>query len=422
MNQYSPRLKVTLRRAENNRLPEDISGDVIAVSTHKAYGNPIGKYKITLPFKPAMDAYRYDQAIKPNDIILVELDPGNGSGLTPVMIGLVDESKRVKQVDQEGKPHRTVQICCSDFGKILVRHHCQWYLAPSPAHIGSEESLTEAVYGSKLFAGGTPATIAKNILDVEVYGIMPWTKDYFSSERISSDDNWYLSKVLLSYQEPVWQALRNIANEPYNKLHADTLENGKYGVILEQCPFDANGRLNLQLPRTLHFIGTEETITEELGVNDLDRITYLYQKVDCGIFGEPTGQELLYIKGDAIQYNKSDVAAYGFMPWMPQSMFVPFPASSGPPLPPHLADYKDSASHPVQTRTKLLWDWYRKNAEYESGLITMHGRPDIRCGDGIVYDDNNFQYLVEQVAHSWIMSDHPLCTTSLHVTRGQQNA
>jgi hypothetical protein len=421
MQQYVPRQRVTIRRAENNHQPEYVSQDVINIQTHKAYGVPLGKFNITFPFAAKLDGLRYDQLLKPNDIVLVELDGGYGGGFVPVMLGLVDEAMRVKRLDGEGRPLRTSEIRCSDFGKIFIRHHCQWYLAPSPAHIGSEEALTEVVYGAKLRAGGTPAKIAKDIIEAEVFGIMPWTKDFISTDRITTEDNWYRTKVILSYQEPVWEALRSVSNRPYNILHADTLENKQFGVILEKCPFDENGRLALQAPRTLHFIDPEDIITEELGRNDLDRITYLYQKVDIGIFGEPTGQKLLYIKGDAIKYEEADIQKYGFIPWMPGSNFVPFPKSKGREVSPLLADYKNSADRPVQERTALMWEWYRRNAEYESGLLTMHGRPDIRCGDGVLCKEMNYQYLVEQVAHKWSFGDKPTCITSLHVTRGQPN-
>jgi hypothetical protein len=421
---------VTLKRWDNDRQPEDITQHVLAVDTHKTYGNPVGQFSVTIPYTAKVNGYRYDQFVKPFDIISIDLDGGYGAGLVPVMVGLVDEPKRIKQLQQpDGQPQRFVQLMCSDFGRILAQHHVQWYLAISPGHIGDPQALTQAVYGARLLAGGTPAKIATAIVDGEVWQQMPWTKEYITSERITTPDDWYRVNITLSYQETVWQSLLSISNEPFNKLSADTLENGKFGIILEKCPFDDFGRLDLPYPRTLHMVGDSEIVTEELGTNDYDRLTYLYQYVDCGIFSEPSGQNLLYLMGDAVQPDAKTgadlVAQYGFQPYLPKSQFVPFPPpGAGRQVPPHLANYPvdDSLLRPVQARTKLFWNWFKNNAAYESGLVTLHGRPDIRCGDGLVNKDTNYQYFVEQVAHRWMLGEQILCWTTLHLTRGQPNA
>jgi hypothetical protein len=418
MPSYSPRQRTILRRAGNDREEEDISAHVMVVETHKAYRSPQGKFNITLPFAAKLKSYRYDEMVKPNDVVEVYINVDDE--WVPVMIGLVDEVARVKQLSPDGKPNRTVQLRCSDFGKILCKHHCQWYLAPSSTKIGSQENLTGAVYAAMLIAGGDPTTIATMIVERELFKYMPWLRDYITTDRIRTDDSWYINPIILSTQESVWQALEQASNDPYNQLHCDTQDDGMFAVILERTPFDNNGKLDIQSPRSLHVINEKDVITEDMGVNDIDRITYLYNKVNCGIHGEPGGSPLLYIYGDATRFENADIEKYGFMPWMPATAFVPFPRGSTP-IPSHLADFKEDANRPVRSRTDLLWSWFRRNAEYESGLMTMHGNPRIRCGDGIFYTDNNYQYFVEQVAQKLVCGENPACTTSIHLTRGQIN-
>ena len=71
-------------------------------------------------------------------------------------------------------------------------------------------------------------------------------------------------------------------------------------------------------------------------------------------------------------------------------------------------------------RWQMLMDhWYQHNIEYLTGTISLRGRPDIRCGYRIDWEDRNESYYIEGVSHSW-QYPGPLETT-VEVSRGQRN-
>jgi hypothetical protein len=405
MATYRPDTRITVTSGQN---PRDISSDVISVTTDKTYGSPEGTFNVVLA-----PSQKYEELFNPNDRITIECDGGSGSGFSVVMTGLLSQIEKTFTIVGDGKPVRRVVVTGSDMGKVLSQHHCQWYAAPRQENIGTESSITALVYGAKLYSGGTPAQLAALILEKELHDRLPWTKQFIVGDLIQTPDRWTLNNAGISMHSTVLEALRYVANEPYNKLHGDTSTDGKYHVILEKCPFDnTTGRLERQ---TLKTIAPEMVVASNLGKNDHDRITYMWLKTLVGAFGEPGGNNLLMLKGDAQQYHTPSVEAHGFRPWFPECRFSPFTKSETP----NLVGGLDVISRPVKDRTDAFWNWYRDNHKYLSGNITLHGSPDIRTGDGVVFDGN--EYFVERVNHQMQFDPAPRYLTTLHVTRGQKS-
>ena len=421
MNSYIPRHRVTIKRAANNFEEEDISADVRAISTSKAYGNPLGTFTIVTTFNQRINNLRYDQVVKTNDIVLIELDKGAGDGLKPVMLGLFSAPERVLSFDEEGRPIRTCHLSGYDFGKILTQHHCKWLTAPSPDHLGSEKAITSVQYGAALEPGGTANTIVKKILEVELYNYLEWTKQYITTDMVNSVDVWRTAGVIFSYHDTIWGAISQYANMPYNMLHADTGQNKKFNIILEKCPFsNSTGKLERQ---EFKKIDLSDVIAYQLGANDHDRVNYIFNQVRCGMFGEASGTPLLLIKGDAVKYDDpaTSILKHGFRPSFLQSNFVPFdiPAGSFPQL-------TDSGNNPdirraVREQTDAFWSWYKDNHLYESGTVSVHGDPDFRSGDAAIYPENNFEYMVQQVNHAYSIFPTISFKSSLHLVRGQKH-
>lgn len=425
---YRPAHRVTLKRAANNFAEEDMSRDILAISLNKGYGDPLGGFTIVTTFKRRFNNLRYDELIKPNDILLIELDKGDGKGLVKRMLGLASAPERVFSVDTEGRPSRTVHITGYDFGKILTQHHCKWYTAPQESPIGSEDSEEKVKYGAALVAGGTANALVKKIIEVELHQVLPWTADHILTDRVNSSDDWQTIGTTFSYNDPLWQVLTALSNWPYNMLHADTGDDGKYHVILEKCPYDnETGRLE----RTLKPVDSRDVTFFQLGANDHDRRNYIWLMTQSGIYGEHNGLQFLNLKGDALKFNydsndpddsDNTIKQHGFRPWFPQTNFVPF--TNATPIPPQLSNEgsKESVKRPVRDRTLAFWNWYRRNHRYESGIITMHGDPDVRAGDGILFDDNGFEYFVEHVSDTYRIFPTVEYKSTLHVTRGQKHA
>ena len=420
--QYSPNHRVTIYREANKFKREDISLDVTAISTQKRYGGPMGMFTVVTTFN-RFKTLRYDQLLKPDDIILIELDKGNGSGMQKKMLGLVSASERVFTVNEDGNPSRSIHISGSDFGKILTQHHCKQYTAPKADNIGSENTLTQVQYGASLIPGGTPAAIIKTILNVELFKFLEWTAQYILTDLVADtgpSPPWKLPNPTFSYQDTIWSILHHFADEPYNKLHGDTGPDGKFHIVLEKCPFDnVTGKIER---KNLHSITPSDIVSEQMGVNDHDRINYVWFMTQCGTYGEANGTPLLYIGGDAVQFDDPSIKRHGFRTWFPESNFVPF--SGNLPTPPQLMDKGQTADvrHPVKERTLAFWNWYRRNHTYESGTMTIHGDPGIRAGDGVLRQDNGFEYFVEAVAEKYTIAQKVSYQATLHLTRGQKHA
>ena len=411
MKAFTPKARVTVTTSKG---PFDVSADIIAMSTAKTYGNVEGSFELQLAASTRYSS-GYEALFNPNDTIKIECNDGDGDKYNTVLIGLLSQVEKTFAVVGGGQPQRRVTVAGSDMGKLLAQHHCQWYAAPRKDNIGSEASLTALVYGAKLYSGGTPAKLAKLLLEKELFERMPWTKQYFSDDLINSPDTWTLNNAGISMHSTVLDALRYVSNEPYNKLSGDTRNDGKYHVILEKCPFDSlTGKLERS---TLKTIEPELVVSSTLGKNDHDRITYLWLKTLVSAFGEPGGHNLLMLKGAAQQFKDENVIAHGFRPWFPESRFSPFSKEGEP----QLLDSLGKVIGPIKQRTDALWNWYKDNHTYLSGNITLHGSTDIRAGDGVLFEGN--EYFVESVNHRYALLDTGISyRTTLHVTRGQKHA
>jgi hypothetical protein len=411
MKTFSPKARVTIITSKSTYV---VSEDIASLSTSKTYGNVEGSFELQLA---ASNRYGsgYEELFNPNDRIKIECNDGSGSDYNTVLVGLVSQIEKTFAIAGNGQPIRRVMIHGSDMGKVLAQHHCQWYAAPRKENIGSESAITALVYGAQLYSGGTPARLAKLLLEKELFERMPWTKKYISDDMINSTDTWTLNNAGISIHSTVLDALRYVSNEPWNKLSGDTFNDGKYHVILEKCPFNnTTGKLERS---TLKTIEPELVISCNLGVNDFDRVNYIWLKTLVGAFGEPGGQNLLMLKGDAQQFTEQGVIDNGFRPWFPESRFSPFSATEAA----LLVDSLGEVVGPIKQRTLALWNWYKDNHTYLSGNITLHGSTDIRAGDGVLFESN--EYFVESVNHKYAILDNGVSyRTMLHVTRGQKHA
>lgn len=420
---FCPKAKVTI---DTNKRTYDVSDNIISLTTDKTYGVVEGSFSLQLapsnkqfggeddeisdPLKPF--GLEYDDIFSPNDKIKIELDDGGGEGVNTVLVGLLSQIEKTFSVASNGQPVRRVSISGSDMGKVLSKHHCQWYLAPRKENLGTESSITSLVYGAQLYAGGTPSKIVSLILEKELFDRMPWTKNYITDDLINSSDTWSINNAGVSMHSTVSEALRYVSNEPFNKLHGDTRNDGLYHVILEKCPFNnTTGRLDRAVLKTIE---PELVVSSSLGKNDHDQVNYLWLKTLVGAFGGAGGSSLLMLKGDAQQYETASVEANGFMPWMPESRFSPFTKNGDP----QLLDSLAYVEQPVKDRTDTLWNWYRNNHTYLSGNISLHGASDIRAGEGVLFEGN--EYFVESVNHRFEVDKGLYYRTTLHVTRGQK--
>lgn len=86
---YNPNHRVIFKDLATGNVKYDVSADIVSIATNKAYGRAAGTWQIFLTYQ-LIDGKRYDELIQPDDLVTIELDAGDGSGLQPVMIGLVE--------------------------------------------------------------------------------------------------------------------------------------------------------------------------------------------------------------------------------------------------------------------------------------------------------------------------------------------
>lgn len=440
---FQPDLRIILRRAENGYADEDISGDVVMVSTTKAYGRAAGGFNIMTTFAPNLQGQRYDQGIRPDDVILISLDAGDGKGLHPVMVGLVDRVARVVSYDSFGKPNRRIKISGSDFGKLLVKHDCILDMQPlknteTGAIIGGiGDQYAFRIQAGMVFAG-TPREIVTgmfNVLFQQQLTLANYYVDKWFPDTEANEDTWKMKlESIVTTSGTVWQAMKGSANEPFNCLTTETYGEKLY-VILEKYPFDkTTGKLTMAMAGDSNpsppGIGTPNrgviwpvddrlVFSEDLGVSDVERINYLYLSSPFFmLFGAGDGSTPPIQWGAGIRNAPtSEIAEHGFMRWEPKTEFSPAQNEDT------LQDLPHDAFGPIVTRTNELWTRVKDNHRLESGTITMHGAPWFKAGDGMLRQSENMEYFVEQVSHNFTIGERSSSfTTTLGLTRGQTHA
>lgn len=402
-----PDHRVIIQRARNAYRPEDISNDIISVQTTKEYDRAAGGFTIETSFKPAVDGKRYDEVIRPDDRVYIELDGGHGLGLHSVMAGLVNSSASRQQFDAEGRPYRRCIIRGMDFGKLLYKHQCVADIAPQIGKIGSE-SVVRLAQGVQF--SGKPRDLVSSIFEKLFVDQVPWAAPYVKmAPTEGEEDTWqYYNLTILEATGSVWTAMKRAANEPFNALTTETRD-GKLYVILEPFPFHPqSGKLTRE---TFHSIKSEEVALENLGISDHDRINYLYLRCD-GVTLHNGSQAAPLQYTTTIRHDLDSIRLHGFRPWLPRTNFTPVgykpQTNAGPDI-----------LEEVRARADALWARMQRNHEYLSGQMVINGRPEIKAGSGVVLEERNTEFFVEAVTHSYTWGRD--FSTNLLLTRGQDH-
>jgi hypothetical protein len=411
MATFAPDHRVTIRRAATQYQLEDISGDVITIDIDKGYGMSAGGFAISTTFKRSIEGQRYDQVLVPGDVVHIELDRGDGKGLRSRMVGQVVRCARKTIVNPDQSVSRRITITGMDFGRLLDRHNCVADITPGPGQIGPEAIVRLA---KGLIFSGTPHEICSSIFDKLMIGQVPWIKPYvaFINPGIRAKaplDEWEtFDFTILESTGSVWAAMKRAANEPYNVLTTETI-NGVLHIILERYPFHPkNGKLTRE---TFHEIADEEIQSEDLGVDDNDRVNYVWLKADMVTLYNQ-GQNFPLQFSSAMHFDQASISRFGFHPFYPQTNFVPPSYLPGDDAPPNIQKL-------VSGRSEEFWNRNRWNHLHETGTLAVAGNPDIKAGDGIVVKGTGMEYFVEKYTEHYAWGE--TYTTTLQLTRGQEH-
>lgn len=432
MTSYTPRVRAVVRDIITADEKADISNDLISLATNKAYGRAAGTWQLMLvnrqEVKPGQN---YMDLIETDDMLTIEMDAGNGAGWFPVMLGLVD---RVSLVRQGGAvPVRQIKVSGQDYGKLLVKHDIAWDIMQyNEVVVKADDSGTEIkVMPSRIFTPeiqmGRPASVIDALMRVCVLDRIK-AGFRFIVDTSKTDDDWKVWQPnLMSLQGcSAWSAMDRVSHRPYNILTTDTAQTDVkfFKVRLERYPIDSIGKLDSTYINTgnksLHTIDDTEIVSDDLGVSDHERVNLLYYALTYYAAQLPITPDISLMLPQFMAKDTNSIKEHGLCLKSFRDDFVsPSIQSSG----------KDVAGQPAfakdaEQRKNLFWEWFKRNHEYESGTITLHLRPDIRAGHGLLVKQGNKdeykEYLIEQVAHQCVFHPVPQFTTTLHVTRGQE--
>ncbi|MHB8122229.1 MAG: hypothetical protein ACYDG4_08755 [Desulfuromonadaceae bacterium] len=448
---YNPKHRVRFIDLFNGKLLYDVSDDLISLSTNKAYGRAAGTWQITLVCRrvdtyedpglqradpslnlPVIDTRRrYDESIKPNDMITIELDAGDGSGMKTVMLGLVD---RVSFVFPGGKnPQRHVKISGQDMGKLLATHDISWDIRRynlSLALSGNKKKGKDKKKSSQInrqfdpsLTMGTPAEILSGLFAKTFRETLPWHSHFFglTFERF---DDWKIRApglIQSSHGTKLWDVMKQFEHRPFNVLTTETVSVGITGnifyVTLEKQPFKDNGQIDRTGDR-LHSIDGTVIISSEIGTSDAERCNFLFYRPDLYITAVGGQVDVAMGHPDLVRYDDAEIQLNGYCPLIFDDAYTPAPFGGmydSAPKGDFFATAREAAD--------LLWGWYKDNHTYKSGSIQIHLSPWIKAGDGLIQEldiKNKIEYLIEQVSHQYVLWPQMQFVTTLHVTRGQK--
>ena len=94
---YKPRARVTITLSGFGGDILDVTDDLISLATNKQYGMAAGGWQISLPPKKLTnyDGLAYDDIITTDDLVIIDIDGGDGDGFARTILGLVSRVSRI---------------------------------------------------------------------------------------------------------------------------------------------------------------------------------------------------------------------------------------------------------------------------------------------------------------------------------------
>lgn len=429
---YSPRVRVLIKDAETARVLYDASDDLASISTNKAYGRCSGTWQMMLP--PTSIKRKnsnggplswYD-VLEPDQMVTIEMEAGNGAGFFPVMCGLIDRKSRV--FNKGSQPQRMVKVSGRDMGKLLEVHDVAFDIIASNRKLAAQDGTEKSEPASltRIFdqgiTTGSPAYIITKMYDICVSQMLGTTKRMAFVSDCQDSFLIHQQNLMTSQGVSFWQYAKQIEHAPFNILTTETARGNvdSFLMILEQMPINVTTGTIDRTADKWHTITPPEIVAEDLGVSDHERINLLSYQPIIIQQGEVMGYDVMMAHEDLTRLDDASVKTHGLCPHVFRDQFLP-------PEMEHLLDadqqHTIDAINTAAGASEILWNRYRNNHTYESGTLSVHLRPDIRAGNGLLVqrDGKYMEYLIEQVSHSCLFqSIPPVFETTLQLTRGQK--
>ena len=469
-----PQHRITVRRqATEYRQADDITGDVIEVATNKVFEQPAGGFTLVTSYRPRSDMGNLplSLALKPNDLVTIELKADGTTPWVPVMVGLVDRPGRRLQMAGDRAVQEGV-VTGRDLGKLFLTHEVLWWWyaqkdpfigdaffnlsligAPTSAIFGPPDKFISFILEYLFFRKSTAPTDQRgqaNFYDVSgvpnfaAYDTADYWRNWISFVKLPAVDGYKHSKYspgfvamqLGTTNANIWNLFTMYADQPWNQLWTDTGDDGLFHLYYRPTPYphepwpgEFTGREDWNLvPR--YKPDPTQIIGENLGVSDHDRVNLFFAKpiislaelYDYGTYAaDPSTCPIL-----------DDAAFHGVKPLVKSSMYM------GPDVPAinigdstcmrdaSQADLPATATNGlpfmITQKSHLLRDWFQDNPTYESGTITLQGDPSVRIGQCFYDPRLKMEYFIVGVDHHFIFTPDARFTTTVTVARGMSLA
>lgn len=427
---YTPRVRVLIKEPISAEVLFIASDDLMSISTNKAYGRCSGTWQMMLPNRSicwkTSDGSELDwyEVLEPDQLVTIEMDAGNGAGFFPVMCGLIDRKSRVTQNGLP--PQRAVKVSGRDMGKLLETHDVAFDIVAYNRSIAAQDGTLKdqpaaltRIFNPQM-SMGTPSSILNAAFEICISQMLE------TAQRIAfvSDcqDSFQMCQPNLMTSQGVsfWHYAQQVEHSPFNVLTTDTAraDVNSFMMLLEQTPFHpVSGRVDRPSSRW-HTINETEITDEDLGVSDHERINLVSYQPAIYLYAKVATADVMMSHADLTRLDTESVGLHGLSSHVFRDYFTPAEMDG-------LSDADQArqfaALNTASGAAEILWNRYRENHTHESGTLTVHLRPDIRVGDGLLIcrGSKYTEYLIEQVIHQGTFNPKPQFVTTLHLTRGQ---
>ena len=419
---------------------------LLSITTSKSIASPAGSFTIEF----AGDSWY--PLLKSQDIVVIKMGRRPGK-LGTVMVGLIDDVRRVRRLGQGQAVSVTTKITGRDFGKVLIQAIIKWFPQFDPKisnfpvqQLGNAASAVMQMlqyYTKTAYEVGEPANLLdnsiRNILmslmsfEVKVYpqdgGYTRATLREILRFRLGRSYNIIPFYTAMSqYEGALWNYMDSVKTAPFHELFLDTrtdygtvvppakVKLDSYGVgnfsatfgedeskvvlFYRQTPFDKEDWDALYT----HTITDVDVINDDVGHGDRDNYNMFLVKPVINVLNQSWDYAGIVLP----RFNADNINRYGI-----SFLEVSVPGDFGS----STTDMEMTALSMGKTLSDTLKRWFEHNIDYDNGTKTIKGKEDIKIGQRLYHKDVDRVFYIESVSQSFTVFDS--WQTSIGVTRGQ---
>ena len=461
--QFLPKVSIHTRFA----IYDDVAPDLIAWTTGKSYGQPIGTFSLTLSTRPDAEGLTWFDKLSAQDFVIIRMSLGGGPEET-IMNGLIDRVGRTTNVSSEsGAVNEVIQVAGSDLTKVLTQGHV-WY---NPW----KDSLSSLVLGkvdlTALLKGLSPAKLLESllaiVLDDDTNAVVQKVKAGLTGKKRTaiptaidlqnngikmaevlkfhssiSDDIFANVVEMTRFQGAIWNMFTKFANKPWNELWVDTgspanaedragvggtpsmqKDDKITWVNLRETPF-TDELFNSLVLHEISFADIQGPLSVSKG--DSDTYTYYFARpVMYVLFTKPEWSDVLIQPKIAGEGAVSPMTRFGFRPLKQEYVYRGKDTESGG------EGVSDLGIGLAQGLSEKLFDFFDRNSEFlttelslKPNRLTRSAKGQVRLpkiGHRLRIKKNpkgrpDEEYYITGVSHKWTFSGS--YSLALRLTRG----